>query len=142
MAPAKSVVITGASTGIGAACALHLDQLGWRVFAGVRKQADAEAIRAQGSPRLTPISLDVTDTVSISTAVEQQGGATREIARNIQSVAAGSNEISAHIGGVTTAAAATGKAASEVLASARELDTQSGMLRSAVDDFLVKVRAA
>ena len=81
-------------------------------------------------------------TVSISTAVEQQGGATREIARNIQSVAAGSNEISTHIGGVTTAAAATGKAASEVLANARELDTQSGMLRSAVDEFLVKVRAA
>ena len=81
-------------------------------------------------------------TMSISTAVEQQGGATREIARNIQSVAAGSNEISSHIGGVTTAAAATGKAASEVLANARELDTQSGMLRSAVDEFLVKVRAA
>ena len=81
-------------------------------------------------------------TVSISTAVEQQGGATREIARNIQSVAAGSNEISAHIGGVTTAAEATGKAATDVLASARELDTQSGMLRSAVDEFLGKVRAA
>jgi len=81
-------------------------------------------------------------TVSISSAVEQQGGATREIARNIQSVAAGSSEISAHIGGVTTAAAATGKAASEVLSNARELDNQSGMLRSAVDEFLVKVRAA
>jgi len=81
-------------------------------------------------------------TVSISTAVEQQGGATREIARNIQSVAAGSNEISTHIGGVTTAAAATGKAASEVLSNARELDNQSGMLRSAVDEFLGKVRAA
>ncbi|WP_247780797.1 methyl-accepting chemotaxis protein [Bradyrhizobium sp. 170] len=81
-------------------------------------------------------------TVSISTAVEQQGGATREIARNIQSVAAGSNEISTHIGGVTTAAAATGKAASEVLANARELDNQSGALRSAVDEFLGKVRAA
>jgi len=81
-------------------------------------------------------------TVSISSAVEQQGGATREIARNIQSVAAGSGEISAHIGGVSTAAAATGKAASEVLSNARELDNQSGMLRSAVDEFLVKVRAA
>ncbi len=81
-------------------------------------------------------------TLSISTAVEQQGGATREIAKNIQSVAAGSNEISSHIGGVTTAAAATGKAASEVLSNARELDTQSGMLRSAVDEFLAKVRAA
>ena len=81
-------------------------------------------------------------TVSISTAIEQQGEATREIARNIQSVAAGSSEISSHIGGVTTAASATGAAASEVLANARELDGQSGMLRSAVDGFLAKVRAA
>ena len=81
-------------------------------------------------------------TVSISTSIEQQGDATREIARNIQQVAAGSNEISAHIGGVTTAASATGTAATDVLTNARELDNQSGMLRSAVDGFLVKVRAA
>jgi methyl-accepting chemotaxis protein len=81
-------------------------------------------------------------TVSISTAIEQQGDATREIARNIQSVAAGSSEISAHIGGVSTAAAATGSAASDVLSNARELDNQSGMLRTAVDEFLSKVRAA
>ena len=81
-------------------------------------------------------------TTGISTAVDQQGDATREIARNIQSVAAGSNEINAHIGGVTSAAAATGTAASDVLSNARELDTQSGMLRNAVDEFLQKVRAA
>jgi methyl-accepting chemotaxis protein len=81
-------------------------------------------------------------TVTISAAIEEQGAATREIARNIQSVAAGSSEISAHIGGVTTAAEATGSAASEVLSNARELDNQSGMLRSAVDGFLAKVRAA
>jgi len=81
-------------------------------------------------------------TVSISTAIDQQGDATREIARNIQSAAAGSSEISAHIGGVTSAASATGKAATEVLTNARELDNQSGKLRNAVDEFLVKVRAA
>jgi methyl-accepting chemotaxis protein len=81
-------------------------------------------------------------TVGISSAIDQQGDATREIARNIQSVAAGSSEISAHIGGVTSAASATGKAANEVLSNARELDNQSGMLRNAVDEFLVKVRAA
>ena len=81
-------------------------------------------------------------TVSISTAIEQQGEATRQIARNIQEVATGSSEINSHIGGVTTAAAAAGAAASEVLASARELDNQSGMLRKAVDGFLAKVRAA
>ncbi|TXJ16532.1 MAG: methyl-accepting chemotaxis protein [Afipia sp.] len=81
-------------------------------------------------------------TMNISSAVEEQGAATREIARNIQSVAAGSSEISNHIGGVSAAAAATGTAASDVLTSARDLDQQSGMLRSAVDEFLGKVRAA
>jgi methyl-accepting chemotaxis protein len=81
-------------------------------------------------------------TVTISGAVEEQGAATREIARNIQSVAAGSNEVNAHIGGVSSAAEATGAAASTVLANARELDSQSGMLRRAVDEFLTKVRAA
>ncbi|NUQ55721.1 MAG: SDR family NAD(P)-dependent oxidoreductase, partial [Dehalococcoidia bacterium] len=40
--PERSVVITGASTGIGRACALRLDRMGWRVFAGVRKPADGE----------------------------------------------------------------------------------------------------
>ena len=81
-------------------------------------------------------------TLNISSAVEEQGAATREIARNIQSVAAGSAEISDHIGGVSAAASATGDAASVVLTSARDLDQQSGMLRSAVDEFLGKVRAA
>lgn len=81
-------------------------------------------------------------TTSISTAVEQQGAATREIARSIQSVSAGSQEISDHIGGVSAAAEATGNAASQVLANAQELESQSGMLRTAVDDFLAKVRAA
>jgi methyl-accepting chemotaxis protein len=81
-------------------------------------------------------------TVSIATAIDQQGDATREIARNIQSVATGSSEISAHIGSVTSAAAATGLAAADVLSNARELDNQSGMLRHAVDEFLTKIRAA
>jgi methyl-accepting chemotaxis protein len=81
-------------------------------------------------------------TMNISSAVEEQGAATREIARNIQSVAAGSGEINQHIGGVSTAAAATGSAASDVLSNARELDTQAGKLDTAVNEFLSKVRAA
>src|ERR1700728_191591 len=81
-------------------------------------------------------------TASIDSSVFQQGEAIQEIARNIQSAAPGSSEISAHIGGVTTAAAATGIAATDGLATARELDNQSGKLRHAVDEFLVKVRAA
>ena len=36
----KTIVITGTSTGIGKACALYLDKIGFKVYAGVRKQAD------------------------------------------------------------------------------------------------------
>jgi NAD(P)-dependent dehydrogenase (short-subunit alcohol dehydrogenase family) len=64
-----AVVITGASTGIGAACALALDKLGYRVFAGVRDKADGETLTASAGPRLMPIGLDVTDSASIAAAV-------------------------------------------------------------------------
>jgi len=63
-----SVLITGASTGIGRATALRLDRAGWRVFAGVRKREDAEALRAAGGERLTPLILDVTEAGQIAAA--------------------------------------------------------------------------
>jgi NAD(P)-dependent dehydrogenase (short-subunit alcohol dehydrogenase family) len=71
----KSVVITGASTGIGAACAVHLDKLGLRVFAGVRRQVDAEALKSKASSRLVAIALDVADSLSVSTAASAVAGA-------------------------------------------------------------------
>ncbi|MGC4059624.1 MAG: SDR family oxidoreductase [Aquabacterium sp.] len=55
----RSALITGASTGIGQALALHLDRLGWRVFAGVRRKQDADALRARSSGHLVPVMLDV-----------------------------------------------------------------------------------
>ena len=61
----RAVVITGASTGIGAACALHLDQLGFTVFAGVRKPEDGESLQKASSDRLVPLELDVTDLTTI-----------------------------------------------------------------------------
>ena len=66
--PSDSVVITGASSGIGAACALALDTLGYRVFACVRHPADGERLQRQAGPRLMPIRLDVTDSASIAAA--------------------------------------------------------------------------
>lgn len=81
-------------------------------------------------------------TLNISSAVEEQSAATSAIARNIHSVAGASSEIRAHIGSVSTAAAATGTAANEVLTNARELEAQSDMLRLAVEQFLTKMRAA
>jgi NAD(P)-dependent dehydrogenase (short-subunit alcohol dehydrogenase family) len=63
-----AVVVTGASTGIGRATALLLDKKGYRVFAGVRKQADAKSLDEEGSDRLTPITIDVTKDRSIKAA--------------------------------------------------------------------------
>ena len=40
----KTVLITGTSTGIGRACATHLDKLGFTVFAGVRKKEDGDIL--------------------------------------------------------------------------------------------------
>jgi NAD(P)-dependent dehydrogenase (short-subunit alcohol dehydrogenase family) len=65
-----TVVITGASTGIGHATALHLDRLGYRVFAGVRRPADADRLHAKGSERMVPVLLDVTDSGSIDAAAK------------------------------------------------------------------------
>ena len=63
------IVITGASSGIGEACAIHLDRQGFRIFAGMRDERDGAALRAKASPRLTALRLDVTDRDSIATAV-------------------------------------------------------------------------
>jgi len=68
--PTKAVVVTGASTGIGQSCALYLDRLGFTVFAGVRQQADADAIQQIGSERLIPLFIDVTKADTITAAVQ------------------------------------------------------------------------
>jgi NAD(P)-dependent dehydrogenase (short-subunit alcohol dehydrogenase family) len=63
-----AVVITGASTGIGAACARHLDEKGFRVFATVRRPEDAERLAGEGSSRIEPVIVDVTEADSIARA--------------------------------------------------------------------------
>ncbi len=66
----RSVLVTGASTGIGRATALRLDANGWRVFAGVRDPADGEKLRVEASDRLLPVTLDVTAPDQIAAAAE------------------------------------------------------------------------
>ncbi len=66
----RAVIVTGTSTGIGKATALMLDHQGFHVFAGVRRQEDADALQRQASERLTAIHLDVTDDESIQAARE------------------------------------------------------------------------
>ena len=75
---AAPVVITGTSTGIGAASALLLAEKGFRVFAGVRNEADGDALVARSSGELTPVRIDITDEASISAAVDTVEGAVGE----------------------------------------------------------------
>jgi NAD(P)-dependent dehydrogenase (short-subunit alcohol dehydrogenase family) len=63
---APAVLITGASSGIGQACAIELDRRGFRVFAGVRRDDDGDRLKSLASSRLTPVILDVTDPDSIA----------------------------------------------------------------------------
>jgi NAD(P)-dependent dehydrogenase (short-subunit alcohol dehydrogenase family) len=67
----RSVLVTGASTGIGRATALRLDAAGWQVFAGVRREEDAEALRGAGFERIAPLILDITDAAQIAAAAAQ-----------------------------------------------------------------------
>ena len=67
----RVALITGCSTGIGRATALRLDASGWSVYAGVRRQEDADSLAAAGSERLTPLIIDVTDPGSIAAAAER-----------------------------------------------------------------------
>lgn len=75
---ARAVLITGASTGIGAACALGLARHGFRVFAGVRADADGDRLRAgAGEGLLVPVLLDVTDLATIAAVMRLLADATQ-----------------------------------------------------------------
>ncbi len=62
------VLVTGTSTGIGRALALHLDELGFRVFATVRNERDAAEWRSRRGGSVTPLLLDVADAGSLARA--------------------------------------------------------------------------
>jgi methyl-accepting chemotaxis protein len=79
---------------------------------------------------------------AIAAAVEEQGAATREIARNIQEAAAGTQEVSSNIVAVTLAAGETGEAATQVVDAASELSRQAERLTGDVASFLAAARAA
>lgn len=67
----KSILVTGASSGIGEACALDLDRQGHRVYAGVRRSADGEKLAEKASDRLVPVILDVTDQATIDAVAKR-----------------------------------------------------------------------
>ena len=79
---------------------------------------------------------------TIAAAVEEQGAATQEIARNVQQAAQGTQEVSANIGDVQRGAGETGSASSQVLSAAQMLSRDSNRLKVEVAKFLDSVRAA
>ncbi len=70
-----AVVVTGTSTGIGAACTLRLAKKGFAVFAGVRRAADAEALVEETSGEVRPLVMDITDPGMIAAAAAEVGRA-------------------------------------------------------------------
>lgn len=76
----KAFVVTGAARGIGEACALYLDRLGFQVFAGVRKAEDGKTLRSKASGSLTPVLLEITDAASVRAAGEEIASKVSELA--------------------------------------------------------------
>jgi methyl-accepting chemotaxis protein len=79
---------------------------------------------------------------TVAAAVEEQGAATQEIARNVQQAAHGTEEVSSRITDVQRGATATGTASTQVLSSAQSLSRDSNRLQMEVGRFLQTVRAA
>lgn len=67
--PARTVVVTGVSTGIGLAIARVLTSRGVHVFGSVRRSVDADRARAELGERFTPLVFDVTDADAIAASV-------------------------------------------------------------------------
>jgi methyl-accepting chemotaxis protein len=81
-------------------------------------------------------------TTAISAAVNEQGIATREIARNIKDAVGGTSQVSSNIAGVSAASAAAGAAAGKVLSASGALRHEADVLRDEIHEFLASIRAA
>lgn len=79
---------------------------------------------------------------SIRTAVEQQGAATNEIARSVQTVALGTQTTASDIGEVSKGASQTGHASEAVLSSARTLTADGLRLRAGLDRLMLSIRSS
>ncbi|MBB6252887.1 methyl-accepting chemotaxis protein [Nitrospirillum iridis] len=92
---------------------------------------------------ITGVIEDISEiATSISSAVEEQSAATREIARNVDEAAAGTQDVSRSIAGVTVASEEAGQSATQVLDAANALGRNSEVLRTQVNDFIARIRAA
>jgi methyl-accepting chemotaxis protein len=114
------------------------EEIGQQV--GDIQAATREAVKAIGDITGSITSINEVATV-IASAVEEQGAATQEIARNEQQAAAGTRDVTMNIGGVQHAAGEAGHGAGEVLDAARDLSKQTESLNNQVDGFIQNIRA-
>jgi NAD(P)-dependent dehydrogenase (short-subunit alcohol dehydrogenase family) len=70
MSAKGGIVVTGASTGIGRACALDLVKRGFHVFAGVRQESAGTSLEEESGHQLTPLILDITNEEQLRQAVQ------------------------------------------------------------------------
>ena len=117
----------------------------------------SRSVRPQlGNPSRGPTQASVVDLTSIveqieklehaavviATAVDQQSMSGEDLARNIDTVANGSSEVTEQIEALHTASLATGSASSQVLGSAKQLDDHAEVLRHKATQFLADIRSS
>ena len=101
-------------------------------------QESVEAIKEIGT-----VILQISEVSGmIAAAVEEQGHATRQIARNVQLASDGAARVGSAIADVHQGAADTGSASGQVLSSAQSLSNQASQLKLEIDNFLASMRAA
>nr|WP_247713571.1 methyl-accepting chemotaxis protein [Qipengyuania sphaerica] len=83
-----------------------------------------------------------TTAISIASAVDQQSVAGQDLARSIDRAAQGTDEVASHLDAMKDTSISAGAAASQVLASSSDLETQASTLRDKVDEFLFQIRAS
>lgn len=83
-----------------------------------------------------------TTAVAIASAVDQQSVAGQDLARSIELAAQATDAVSSHIDDVRELSLLTGAAASQVLSSSTDLEKQASTLRTQMQAFLSKIRAA
>ena len=132
-------VVASEVKALAAQTAKATDEIGTQI-AGMQTatQESVAAIKEIGST-IGRIA-DIASTIAV--AVEEQGTATQEIARNVQEASKGTTQVATNITDVNRGASETGSASTQVFSSARWLSSESNHLKGEVAKFLVTVRAA
>ncbi|MBR0782298.1 methyl-accepting chemotaxis protein [Bradyrhizobium iriomotense] len=115
------------------------DEIGQQI-ASVQ-QATAQAVEAISAIGGTIQEISQIST-TVASAVEEQGAATQAIARSAEQASAGTGTVTKNIEGVSQSARSGGGAAQEMLSAATSLSREADQMRSLVQDFLGKVKAA